>query len=154
MKNDSAKDGLIRGRIPGDNWAFMERKLIRVPDLAGKWVDHLYRITILRTPMFSIKLHKILGSDLDRYLHDHPWHYVSLILSGVYQEERQHETGIRRPGNLLFRHATSIHRLTLLTPHVWTLFITSGRIRTWGFYTETGWKAHYAVNDGVVIQLP
>ena len=151
--SDQAK--LVRGRRPGDNWVVMERKLIRVfSPKCGVKIDHLYRITLLRTPFFSVKLHKILGSDEDRYLHDHPWHYVSLILRGSYHEERDKGSGVRRPGHLLLRKATRPHRLTLLTPYVWTLFLTSGRGRIWGFHTENGWIPHYELDNGDVIQLP
>ncbi len=140
-------------RRPGDKWAFMERKLVKQPDFRGQLVPHLYRITLFRTPWFSVKLHKILRSDTDPYLHDHPWHWFSLMLWGAYREERPAGIKVHRAGSIRIRLATSPHRLTLLTPYVWTLFITTGRLRNWGFHTPSGWVHHLKIATGDIDQL-
>lgn len=96
---------------------------------------------------FGIKIHNIKRSDLDRDLHDHPWGFWSLILKGGYVEE----TPSGEPNTLtqwfgrgsFIRHkATDFHKLTLFEP-TWTLVITWGRERIWGFDTAEGWVAWY-----------
>jgi len=151
---------LSRGRRPNDDFAFMERKLVTLTGPTGGTIDHLLRISLVRTPWFSIKLHKLLSSDTDRYLHDHPWHWFSLMLSGSYSEERPGSVKVHRPGSMRIRWASSPHRLTLLTPHVWTLFITGGRLpgddngkRRWGFHTPDGWRPYNEIVSGDVIHL-
>lgn len=47
---------------------------------------YLIRWTLISTPWFRIFLHKILRSDDDRDLHDHPWPFWTFILWGRYTE--------------------------------------------------------------------
>lgn len=115
-----------RGRCPGDDFALMERKMVTQTAPTGDMIQQLYRITIVRTPWFSVKLHKILASDVDRYLHDHPWHYLSLMLAGSYIEERLSGVKIHHPGSL----------------------------REWGFHTPDGWEPFYEVASGDIVHLP
>lgn len=83
----------------------------------------------------SIKIHKILKSDDDDFLHDHPWDFASLILKGKYYEELE-ESRIKkfRPGKINFKPARQFHRLHLKTDKVWTLVVTGKRKREWGFF--------------------
>lgn len=118
------------------------------------------------TERVAIRLHQILRSDDDRALHDHPFDYVSLILSGGYWEvtEMDYLEYVREasskykyagfgstpdtimvkrwygPGSILFRTANSAHRLILdrESNDVWTLFIMGPKKQNWGFYTKEG----------------
>lgn len=95
------------------------------------------------------RLHKILRSDNERDLHDHPFDYTTIILAGGYLEETPLSpsvpNGPRRsqwhgPGSVLVRRAEDLHRLVLPEGQTCTtLFITSPRRREWGFHTPTGW---------------
>ena len=123
------------------NWA-----VNREPDqVIG--VDYLFRwFVIPRNPLFNIYVHGYVGSDDDRALHDHPWPSLSLLVEGELIEvtEQEHSgkpTAWRtiRPGQWVYRRPTFKHRLELLTPTAWTLFITGPRIRQWGFYCPQGW---------------
>lgn len=123
--------------------------------------DYLWRWWILpRNPLFNIYLHKIMRSDDARALHDHPWRNVSIVLSGTLREvvlvdsallvarnpdgesfEGEEQTQISRfPGEFVFRHARSPHRI-VVTPGqpVWTLFLTGPRYRKWGFHLPGRW---------------
>lgn len=104
---------------------------------------------ILRTPWGMLRLHHILRSDDDRALHDHPFDFCSLLLSGGYEEVRpvpvsvQHRYGVTRSYrwprfSLVRRDASDAHRLILDKP-VWTLVLTGPKLREWGFYTKSGW---------------
>lgn len=115
--------------------------------------DYLIRRTLLTIgELFSVKLHKIVLSD-DECLHDHPWAFMTIILKGGYYEISDNE-GVRKntfykPGSILFRPATWVHRLQLKVDEdgyeipCHTLFFNFKRVREWGFITKTlGWL-HY-----------
>ena len=88
----------------------------------------------------AVRVHEILRSDAGRHPHDHPWWFVTIILRGGYIETVYNEQGKLRdvnywgPGTILFRRASSWHRLTLPEQDsTWTLFITGPKSQTWGF---------------------
>lgn len=94
-----------------------------------------------------VRLHKIMMSDSDRDLHDHPWSFLSFILKGAYAEEvwneetQSKEFNFRMPFSFAWRPATTFHRLTLEEEDepVWTIVVSFAKSRTWGFKTEDGW---------------
>ena len=111
---------------------------------------YLLRKTLLTIgDIFSIKHHNIVLSD-DECLHDHPWSFMSIILKGGYYEVSDNN-GVQKnvwykPGSIIFRPATWVHRLQLAVDDngneipCKTLFINFKRTREWGFITKTlGW---------------
>ena len=60
----------------------LQRRVI--PNHGGD--PYLIRYTLIECAWFSIKVHHILESDEDRCEHDHPWPFLSLILTGGYWE--------------------------------------------------------------------
>lgn len=124
-------------------------------------VDYIHRWWVLpRNPLFNIYLHKIMRSDDDRALHDHPWENLSILLSGDYIEVVPDTSGLKTPytriadlpqceldrfaGDLVFRFATDSHRLVIPDGEgpVWSLFLTGPTRRDWGFHCPHGWR-HY-----------
>lgn len=72
-----------------------------------------------------------------------PWNFVSIILSGSYFEETPGaQTRRRRAGQIAFRRATQIHRVTLPTAEDGTekpctsVVITGPWLRPWGFWCD------------------
>lgn len=104
---------------------------------------------------FKIFIHRMDGPDLDRFPHDHPWWFRSIVLRGGYVDEQT--TGDYQCGNLVYvegdlvQHkwwqslpATGIfHRILWLhrTP-TWTLVLTGQKKREWGYLTDQGWVQH------------
>lgn len=108
-------------------------------------------------PWFGIRVHQILRSDADRHLHDHPWDFASLLLTGGYTEiVLRDDVGpdtaqkLAAMGDVrlmaqrtwgrwsLVRHkAEDLHRLLLARP-IWTLVFTGPKRKSWGFLTEDG----------------
>ena len=115
--------------------------------------------------LFGIYLHRIVDEDPGRDLHDHPWPFVTLILSGGYTEERAdarlaplyaavaeqsdglapgvtsargHERSWRRWSIHRIR-MTDAHRITSAQPNTWTLVFRGRKSRRWGFYLPTGY---------------
>jgi hypothetical protein len=83
----------------------------------------------------TIYLHRFVGSDPDRGLHDHPWDWAaSFVLSGWYQELLEGRT--RRVRFFNWLRGTTYHRVLL--PHegseAWTLFVHHAKnSKSWGF---------------------
>lgn len=97
----------------------------------------LTRYFLLKTRWLSIYLHHLQASDEDRALHDHPWSFVTFLLSGGYYEHTETATTWRRRFSLLYRPAEWRHRLSLVRP-TWTLVVHGPRRRQWGFWTASG----------------
>lgn len=102
---------------------------------------------------FNVFLHKFLKGDPDD-LHDHPWPYATLILSGGYWEVVPEDESLPRmadgslqtkriwrgPGHFRLCPANSYHRVEL-EPDVtcWTLFMPGPQQRDWGFDVRGVW---------------
>lgn len=115
-----------------------------------------------RNRYFNIYLHQTLLDD-DEPPHDHPWSNCSILLRGGYYETlftplqdkggRWHLPGIvrfREPGSVVFRSATTVHRLVVETTErkeSWSLFITGPVVRDWGFWGKRGWVSHKLILD-------
>lgn len=128
----------------------------------------LTRYFLIQTRWFALYLHHLHASDEDRALHDHPWSFVTFLLSGGYFEHTpmpEHDQQVcgcrdaswcpfnpaaskvtphtvrtwRRRFSLLWRPAEWQHRLELVKP-TWTLVLRLRRRRQWGFITRSGWQ--------------
>lgn len=107
--------------------------------------DHyLHRTYIIpRNRFFNIYLHKFVGDDKRLELHDHPWHFASVLLSGGLTETYLTDTGwfaFRRVPRFIprFYRATHQHRFDLSIGKygATTLVLTGPRFRKWGFYRD------------------
>lgn len=121
---------------------------------------------VLGCPWFNIRLHHILKSDEGREFHDHPFHFISIILRGGYTEHRPGCLEVEVPKHMaqvgfsefywrggcdckeyrapaiVVRRATDFHRLELPKP-AWTLVFASKYWREWGFLMPDGSWMHY-----------
>lgn len=110
------------------------------PYLERYYVGRLFGLTFY--------LHRFVGSDPARGLHDHPWNRAySLILSGWYFEETR--SGMRKVRWFNRLTGDSFHRVVLPgiydtsdgksgvigapRRHVWTLFWHGPYVKPWGF---------------------
>lgn len=126
------------------------KKFFLVKEIVSKQgVIHFRRYRLLQTPWFAIYIHQICKSDLDKDMHDHPWHFISFILKGAYKEVSKayplfNETISNEfhVGDMIKHHAKDAHQITLLTDEVWTLVFTSGHSGEWGYQTPQGWINH------------
>ena len=112
---------------------------------------YMYRWRLIRTPWFGLYLHKVVRDDSDRDLHDHPFDFISLVLSGGYLEEFADGTTLhRRPWTVVRRQAERLHRVMLTESRrpAWTLVWLGSHRREWGFNTVRGWVPwrRYIVN--------
>lgn len=111
-----------------------------IPFRSRPETNYLSRLRIVQTPWFAIYLHRFDQPDVP-LLHDHPWPFVSVILSGGYDEQRP--TGRRVHRRINFVRATDAHYVERLhrTP-TWTLLLVGRRRRNWGYIrpTEAGFS--------------
>jgi hypothetical protein len=98
----------------------------------------LIRYILFRCRWFGIYLHHLMRSDHDRALHDHPWNFISILLTGEYKEHTAQGVTHHRRGSILIRPAMWLHRFELEHP-MWTLVFVGSRLRRWGFMTPLGW---------------
>lgn len=135
MKTLEADQITEQTKEQGRRWGLFHRFLIS--DGNTVYID---RLTILTTPWFSIKLHRIFRPDNQRELHDHPWNFFSIVLLGWYLEDTVDGRKKVRWWNWKpcegpkGRHSI---REVSRSP-VWTLVFTGPRRRTWGFWVDDG----------------
>lgn len=112
----------------------------------------------------GIFIHCMTAPDPGIDLHDHPFTFWSLILSGGYIEERlptrdacgyagyaEHieskfgascsrgPKSARKRWSLKCMRLDECHRITQLKKKTWTIVIHGPNRRAWGFYLPTGW---------------
>lgn len=115
--------------------------------IGDKKDPYLIRWIIIQTPWFSLYIHKLVRSDYERALHDHPWHFVSLVLRPYSEEIATPRTTSllldwhkekHHIGSLLFRRADHRHRVIIenLDKPGWTIVLTGPRVRKWGFWPK------------------
>lgn len=108
--------------------------------------DEPYLERYYLTTLFGVRiyLHRFVGSDPDRGLHDHPWAWgASLILSGWYMEESR--SGTRKVQWFNAFTGDFFHRVVIPEggpKEVWTLFAhRAGDVKAWGFMRQVGGAA-------------
>lgn len=96
----------------------------------------------------GVYVHHVAGPDPGLDLHDHPWPFVSVVLSGGYSE---HVSEVRALHSTTYRswprwsvHSMSFgvaHRITSARPGTWTLVLRGPKSRPWGFFVDGRWVA-------------
>jgi len=105
---------------------------------------------------FNIFIHKFMQGDDDEDVHDHPWGFFHLVLSGGYWEELANNQngnlneGTKRvwraPGYWKIVDAEYKHRIELGEENPWTIFIPFRKTNEWGFWVQK----HVTSADGSI----
>jgi hypothetical protein len=107
----------------------------------GRCPTYLYRWTLFAVPKrLGVYLHRFVGDDWSRDMHDHPKRFVSIGLKGRYVEETP--DGERTYVAPWFRTfpAHHVHRLKLVDRRpCWTLVVVFKPVREWGFWHAGEW---------------
>lgn len=157
------------GRLAGLLYRASRHLKLRVirgdPDDETQGAPYLERYFLFRLPTpwgpVTGYLHRFVGSDPARGVHDHPWaRAASLVLAGGYDEERLAgfaaagpivTTRRVRPGRLNLLRGTDFHRVVLRPRpddaeqrpvEAWSLFVHSCHVKPWGFL-----KRGFALKD-------
>jgi hypothetical protein len=133
----------VTGGKPGSErrWAFMEGM-----DIGAEGDPYLDRLRIIQTPWLSVYLHHIHRPDRDADPHDHPWDFISLVLSGSYTEllwrdktcASSFRTRERRRWSVGRTRRQAAHIITGIEGPLWTLVITGRRRGEWGYWSARG----------------
>ena len=103
---------------------------------------HFQRWRLLQTPWFAVYIHRIFKHDEDKHCHDHPWSFVSVILSGGYAVGVPNTLGRRVyfAPDASYNKSTSFHKLArLYRVPTTTLVFTGPRNREWGYSVDGEW---------------
>lgn len=154
-------------------------RLFKLEEINGheRCPSYMYRWTLFqpRRPAwlkgFGVYVHKFVGDDWTRDMHDHPKRFISIGLAGRYIEVTplglvpatdqsgafERRTLYSAPWIRTFP-ATHIHRIELLPDRrpCWTLVIVLKTVREWGFWPKGVWMPwrkyvapdSQAANDG------
>ena len=92
--------------------------------------------TLLNLGLFSIRLHEWHRSDDKRFMHDHPWHFVTLVLRGSYTDVSAKGRDVLTVGSIRYRPANHAHYVEVPPTGAVTIIITSYVVRNWGFWVK------------------
>lgn len=127
------------------------RKIIHDKTTGDQYLERYYLLIKDREQFpFNIFLHKFINGDNDE-IHDHPWGFFHIILSGGYWEyitiNEDGETldqGIkkvwREPGYYNIASPNYKHKIVLGNVKPMTLFIPFKKTHKWGFWVPMIWK--------------
>jgi hypothetical protein len=89
---------------------------------------------VLDCHWFSLRLHHWYYSDDSRAFHDHPWGFISIVLSGSYTDISPAGRDHLSVGSIRYRPALHRHTVQVSPGGCWTFLITGPVIRKWGFW--------------------
>lgn len=131
-------------------WA-LDRLLPRRDIDRANGCPYLTRWVIRHGPSWSLYVHRFVGDD-DEVMHDHPKRFVSIGLSGAYDEDTPAGTRRCRAPWVRTFGAEHKHRVRLVTATVWTLVWTGRYTRMWGFWPGgrfVPWLVYVARDHGI-----
>lgn len=124
----------------------------RLIDIEGRpYLERYYLGSLFGVTAY---LHRFVGYDSDREVHDHPWRFAfALGLAGSYVEFRVQtldaDLGWRGdyrwmyPGKVSRLGPNTFHQIIRAEFDTWTLFVHGRRIKTWGFLRRERSGARY-----------
>lgn len=101
------------------------------------------RKSLLSLGRFKVRIHKFSNKDKSGKLHNHPFSYISIVLSGGYTEELKDGVITHQPtGAVIIRKSNTPHRIISCLENTKTLIITFyNKTNEWNFcesvYKET-----------------
>lgn len=100
-------------------------------------IGYLERFTVFKWWKLHIRIHYIKRADITPFQHSHPFHYISVILSGGYTEQVGDKVLSHVRGGVIIRTACTSHKIVKVLPNTKTLFITwSTKDNKWQFSHE------------------
>lgn len=101
---------------------------------------YMYRVFLFSVFGWNAYLHHFVSADAERWLHDHPFNGLAIVLSGEYVEERlvafgwpEVRTKLRHVNLWNWISGHTFHRIIAPAPNTWTLFLHSPKFKGWGF---------------------
>lgn len=99
---------------------------------------YLHRWSVLKVGRLKVRIHDILTPDGTPYMHTHPFHYVSIVLSGGYTEQIYkgfHLATVKHTRwSVIARTAGRPHRISEVQPNAKTLFFCWSSRQPWKLF--------------------
>ena len=96
--------------------------------------EEFTRWTLLKTPWFSLYLHRLKCPVDLHFCHDHPWRFWAWLLIGGYYEQLNGAPVCFRPaGSMLYRTEKDMHNVWTERRANWSLMLATKKLREWGF---------------------
>jgi len=125
-------------------WTWVQNKVFayafkRPYDQIGDYMQRWWLVPFDSKLPFAIRINHIKKPDADIELHDHPWDWRTIVLTGWYDEEDVNgNIKTRMAGDTTGRRAEEFHRVTKVDESgAYTMFITFKYRNRWGFMTNT-----------------
>lgn len=101
-------------------------------------IIHFTRFAIIDIPnVFGIYIHRIYKEDKDNALHNHPWNFLGIVLSGAYTEETVQGVKLKKVGTVSIGGRHFFHKIKSIERDTTTLFFVWGKHKPWGYMTFT-----------------
>lgn len=107
--------------------------------LGRKECPYAYRWT-LNLWLFSLRVHQWIRSDDKRFMHDHPWHFITVVVRGSYTDVSANGRDTLGVGSVRFRRATHSHYVEVDKRGAWSFLLCSMPVRHWGFWVNGSFK--------------
>lgn len=108
------------------------RKIPQYSNIEG----FLHRWVVLKVGRFRVRIHNIRDVDVTPFLHNHPFHYVSIVISGGYIEQVLVDdkivSNVCRFGKVIIGSSKKYHKIVACLPNTYTVFFA--------WYTDEDWK--------------
>lgn len=134
-------------------WCERHGRVLRITGRQGPDDVYLVRYFLFRSKPFSVYIHRFLRADQDDP-HDHPFDFITYVVSGSYEEIQfvrcrdgrgrlllGERTETRSRGSSAYRSATTIHRVVVpdrttaqIDEAPLTVVIRGRWLRPWNFY--------------------
>ena len=142
----------------GEEDMILDRVFGKAEEINGheRCPTYLFRWTLLSTRWFKIYLHKFVGDDWSRDLHDHPKRFISIGLWGRYLEETPAGKRCYRAPWVRSFPAEHQHRISTPWGTCWTLVIVLRTVREWGFWHDgkfIGWRPYVEGQGGIADKM-
>lgn len=95
---------------------------------------------VLNLKVCSFRVHHWMKSDDPRYLHDHPWWFLTFVVRGGYYDHSTRKVDRVGRFRVRFRPAHHSHYVDP-DPDTWTVLVTGPERHKWGFWVNGKKKA-------------
>lgn len=117
---------------------------VRKPEVIGHEECPIFlRWTLVKIGKRKLLLHYFLPNSIERDFHDHPWPFTTLVLRGWYDDIHMTPSGPERERLHAPTYASrpALHTHRTMTGHrgCWTIVLTGGWERKWGFWRDGQW---------------
>jgi len=91
---------------------------------------------VINLKWFSIRLHIWHGSDDTRFMHNHGWDFLTIVLKGGYTDVTEEGKEVLKAGDIRYRKADHVHFVGWPKDPTVTLLLCGRPKQKWGFKVD------------------